>query len=61
MRAGEGEWSALVVIELRWFPACRVVAAGAIRRVFACVKLAGVLIVMAAGTFRRSSMKIYVL
>jgi hypothetical protein len=60
MRTGEGEWSVLVVIELRRFPARRVVAGGAIRRIFAFAKLAGVLIVMAAGTFRRSSMEIYV-
>lgn len=48
------------MIELRWFPASRVVAAGAIRRILACGKLPGVLIAMAAGTFCRSSMKIYI-
>ena len=60
MRTGERKRSALLVIELRWFPASRVVAAGAIRRILACGKLPGVLIAMAAGTFCRSSMKIYI-
>ena len=54
----ERKWSALVVVKLRWLPACRVMATGTVGGLFAGGELAGVGIGVTSGTVFRRGAKI---
>jgi hypothetical protein len=61
MSAIQRKWGALIMIELRWFPAPCVVAAGAIGRIFARRKLSSMNIVVATGAFGWCGAEIHIL